>query len=341
MGKRHRNGRRGNSLLPIPVKHIIPMKNDTVALVGTHDLTRGNAPFDNPAVDIWIFNGQSTMDWCPRADAVFDIHPAEDIYRRSQEDVPFGNWLKSEKNIPYYTPEPVADCPNNIVYPIEEVSNHVLKNFKRDGKPNKYFTSGPCYALAMAIHQGYKRIEMYGIEMENNTEYLYQRDGIALYLGIAAGRNIEVIIDNRSMMFYAPLYGYEMDADKVDREAFEQRASELEILMEKTHAEYSRARGIVDAVQKEFMDAQAENADPAELEKIAVKFETAQHGYEQAIANHAFVNGQFIDCRTWQARVEKAIEYQGKTQELMALNNPKWNRLADKLALTGRELPNE
>lgn len=337
MSKRNRNRSRGNTLLPAI---IVPM-NKTVALVGTHDLTRGNAPFDDLSVDIWIFNGQSTMDWCPRANAVFDIHPAEDIYRRSQEDVAFGKWLASEKSIPFYTPEPVPDCPNNIVYPLEAVTNNVLRNFKRNGQPNKYFTSGPCYALAMAIHLGYQHIRMYGIEMENNTEYIYQRDGIALYLGIAAGRGIDVEIDGRSMMFYSPLYGYEMDADKVDREAFEQRASELEQLMMKTESEYNRARGILDAIQKEFIDAQMAGIPQEELIKIGEKYENAQHGYEQAIANHAFVNGQFIDCRTWQARVEKAMEFSGRAQDVLAMKNPKWNRLSEKLELSGKVLPNE
>jgi hypothetical protein len=317
------------------------MKNKTVALVGTHDLTRGNAPFSDPSVDIWIFNGQSTMDWCPRADAVFDIHTTEDIYRRSQEDLAFGRWLASEKTIPYYTAASVPDCPGNIVYPIDEVTGDVLKDFQRGGQPNKYFTSGPCYALAMAIHLGYERIEMYGIEMENNTEYLYQRDGVALFLGIAAGRGIHVEIDSRSMMFYAPLYGYEMDADKVDREAFEQRASELEQLMMKTESEYNRARGILDAIQKEFIDAQLAGIPQDKLMEIGTKYENAQHGYEQAIANHAFVNGQFVDCRTWQSRVEKVMEFNGRAQEVIAMNDPKWSRMDQKLQLTGRALPNE
>lgn len=327
--------------LPLAIVQKNIMKNTTVALVGTHDLTRGNAPFDNPSVDIWVFNGQTTMDWCPRSDAVFDIHPPEDIYRRSQEDLSFGRWLKAEKGIPYYTTAAITDCPNNVVYPIDEVTNDVLRNFQRSGQPNKYFTSGPCYALAMAIHLGYKRIELYGIEMENNTEYIYQRDGVALYLGIAAGRGIHVEIDGRSMMFYAPLYGYEMTSDKIDREAFEQRASELEQLMEKTHAEYNRARGILDAIQKEFIDAQLAGLEQDKLMEIGKKYEDAQHGYEQAIANHAFVNGQFIDCRTWQSRVEKVMEYHGKAQEVLGMNNEKWSRLEQKLELTGRVLPNE
>jgi len=333
------NNKRGGTFVPPPV--IIPVMNKTVALVGTHPITREKAPFHDKTVDIWIFNGQSTMDWCPRATAVFDMHPPEDIFRRSQEDQSFGNWLKSDKGLPYYTPHSTPDCPGNVVYPIDIVTNHLLKNFKRENVINQYFTSGPCYAIALAIYLGYKRIEMYGIEMENNTEYIYQRDGIGLWLGIAVGRGIEVVLSDQSMIFYAPLYGYEMDASRVDREAFEARASELEQLMEKTHSEYNRARGIVDAVQKEFIDAQSRGIEQSALEEIAKKYENAQNMYEQAIANHAFVNGQYIDCRAWQARVEKVMEYNGQAQEVLGMNDGKWNRMADKLELTGRALPNE
>jgi hypothetical protein len=340
MSKRYRNRGRGFTLPPAIMANII-MQNKTVALVGTHPITREKAPFHDPSVDIWIFNGQSTMDWCPRASAVFDIHPPDDIFRRAQEDLKFGEWLHSEKDVPFYTPHITPNCPGNIVYPLEDVISTLLPNFKRGEQINRYFTSGPCYAIALAIFHGYTRIEMYGIEMENNTEYIYQRDGIGLWLGIAVGRGIEVVLPEQSMIFYAPLYGFEMDASKVDREAFEARASELQQLMDKTHSEYNRARGIVDAVQKEFIDAQTANIPQDDLMKIAQKYEDAQNMYEQAIANHAFVNGQYIDCRSWQSRVEKVMEYNGQAQMVLAQNDEKWTRVEDKLALTGRTLPNE
>jgi hypothetical protein len=162
-----------------------------------------------------------------------------------------------------------------------------------------------------------------------------------LWLGIAAGRGIKVEIDGQSMMFNSPLYGYEMDASTVDREAFEQRASELEQLMEKTHAEYAQAKGVVDAIQNEFIEAQVKGVPQDELMKVAEKYENATHAYEQAIANHAFVNGQFIDCRSWQARLEKVMEFSGKAHEVLAMRDEKWNRMADKIELTNRVLPNE
>lgn len=345
------NQKRGG-LRPSPKIHPMMFKeirNQTVAIVGTHPITRDEAPFKNPAVDIWAFNGQALMDWCPRVSAVFDMHPTEDILQRADYDKGFGAWLKSEKGLPFYTPNPLPDCPGNVVYPKDEVVRDLLSHFIRNEttgpKVNAYFTSGPCYAIALAIHLGYRQIEMYGVEMENNTEYIYQRDGIALYVGIALGRGIKFSIDGKSMIFYAPLYGYEMDASKIDREAFEAKASELQITMEKTQSEYNRARGILDALQKQFIDLQTAvnegKRDPKELEVIAKQYEEAQYQYEQSIANHAFVNGQYVDCQSWKARVEKVLEFNGKAQEVLAQRDEKSIRLADKLELTGRTLPNE
>lgn len=281
------------------------------------------------------------MPWCIRADAAFDIHAPDDIYRRRKENTAFDAWLSASKGIPFYTPKPVPDCPDNVVFPVEEITEKILSHFLRGDKPNAYFTSGPCYAIAMAIRLGYKRIELYGIEMENNTEYLYQRDGVGLWCGIAAGMGIDVVWSERSMMFYAPLYGYEMDATRIDREAFEARASELQILMEKTHSEYNKARGTLDATMQEFLDAQSKGATPEELQAVAQKVEDATNTYEQAIANHAFINGQYIDSRAWQARVERVLEYNGGALKLMAEKDEKWVRMADKLELVGREIQDE
>ena len=70
-------------------------------------------------------------------------------------------------------------------------------------------------------------------------------------------------------------------------------------------------------------------------------FEQAQQDYEQCLANHAHVNGQYVDCRMWQSRVEKAAEFSGQAQEILAQNDEKWQRVADRVTLTqkGTGLP--
>lgn len=311
--------------------------NKTVAIVGTHPQTRDLAPFSDLTKDVWIFNNQILQGWCPRANACFDMHHSKDIHRRSEEHPQFKEWLKAEKSgLVYYTCEAMPDIPGNVAYPKDEVVADVLKGFQRGNDPVEYFTSGPCYALALAIHLGYKRIEMYGIEMESDSEYIYQRDGVALYHGIAIGRGIEVVIPKNSMMYYAPLYGYDQDATTVDHEAFEVRISELQQAMNLTETALTAAKTRLDLITQRINTMKAEGASDAEIAKLAPEYQTASQAYEQAIANHAFLNGQYIDCRGWLTRVDKAREYGGSAQAVLAERGEKWERFMDKATLSGQ-----
>lgn len=271
----------------------------------------------------------------PRVNVIFDMHHPNDIHRRRAEQPAFDAFLKSGST-PIYTPYAIPDCPSNQVYPIDEIMADLFPKFKRGDQPNRYFTSGPAYALAVAIHQGYERILFYGIEMESNSEYIYQRDGIGLLFGVAIGRGIEVVLPKESMLFFAPLYGYEDDATKVDREAFETRASELQMIMEQTHNAFQNARGHLGNVVQRIEKMKAENKPFEEIAVLGKEYEQAQNNYEQTLANHAFVNGQYMNCREWQGRIEKAMEFSGKAQEIGGLTGEKWSRLTEKIDLNGR-----
>jgi hypothetical protein len=318
----------GVKALPQKVDNV----NKSVAIVGTHPTTREQAPYQNKDIDIWTFNNQILQGWCPRADAVFDIHQPDDIYRRSLEHPAFGQWLKAEKGLTFYTPTPL-DVPNNEVYPLDNIVKTLLPNFKRGDEINKYFTSGPCYAIALAIYLGYENISMYGIEMEANSEYIYQRDGIGLWFGIALGRGITVQIPRETMMFYAPLYGFDDNANKMDRETFETRATEIQEVMIRKQDDLSQAKGHLDSVLKRIQEMQTAGTPATETMAIATEFEDCQHAYEQAIADFAFMNGQYVDCRAWQVRIEKHMEYSGKAHEVLAQRDDKWSRMTDKAEL--------
>lgn len=312
--------------------------NKVVAIVGTHPMTREKAPFADPSVDIWIFNNQLLQGWVPRANVVFDIHPNEDIYRRSLEHAAFKQWLESDKGgLEFYTPFPLPEAPGNKVYPKDEIVRTLLPNFLRGDQIGEYFTSGPCYAIALAIYLGYTEIRMYGVEMESDSEYVYQRDGMGLWLGIAVGRGIKVVIPKESVMFYAPLYGYESDATKVDLEAFSVRAGELQEIVEKVKSDLEASKGRLDAINQRINQAKVE-AWPEErmLNELAPEFTAATQAYEQAIGNLGFVSGQYMEARRWQTRVEKAMEYSGKAQEVLAHRGEKWNRFQDKIDLSGQ-----
>ena len=158
--------------------------------------------FDRNDCDIWVFNEALNTDWCKRADGVFQIH-APVIWRSAtnRNDPKHYQWLQSGETPVIFMQEKYSEVPKSEKFPLEKV-------FDKFPEAERYFTSSVGYALALAIYKEYKTIEVYGVEMETNTEYGHQRVGVAYWCGLAAGRGIKV--DFHSPTFYtAPLYGYE------------------------------------------------------------------------------------------------------------------------------------
>lgn len=182
----------------------------TVAIVGSHPKTRTEFDFTRTDCDIWVFNealSNPVETWCPRADAVFQMH-APTIWRnpRNRNDPKHYEWLSTQTETPVYMQARYDDVPGSVAFPLDEVLHFNNLNFNKI----RYITSSVAYAIALAIYFGYKRIEIYGVEMETDTEYRYQRDGVAFWTGVAVGKGIEV--ETHCSMFEAPLYGYEGDA---------------------------------------------------------------------------------------------------------------------------------
>lgn len=198
----------------------------TVAIVGTHPATRGDFDFNRKDTDIWVFNETLSRDWCKRATAIFQMHkPVIWRSRTNKADPKHYEFLQDKDSPPIYMMKHYDDVPNSIRYPLDEV----LKLAPGYG----YFTSSVSYAIALAILQKYERIEIYGVEMETNTEYGHQRVGVAFWVGLAIGKGIEVIFHSPSL-FKAPLYGYDGNA-KIPLSFYEGRIDTLkEIEDEKT-----------------------------------------------------------------------------------------------------------
>lgn len=212
---------------------------DTVAIVGSHPRTRTEFDFDRADCDVWLFNealSNPANEWAKRADAVFQMHE-EAIWKNpaNRNDPHHYNWLTMQTGVTVYMQEQYPQVPRSVAYPLEEV----VARFKI-----RYFTSSVAYALALACLHGYKRIELYGVEMETNTEYQYQRDGVTLWIGVALGMGIEV--DAHVGIFDQPLYGYEGEV-VLPYETFDARISEIMPEVETLSKQY--AAGLMD-VQK-------------------------------------------------------------------------------------------
>lgn len=178
---------------------LIERVRDRVAIVGYATSTRDMAPFDDPAYDIVGLNQLYRM--IPRADVWADIH-----YNWEQENVEgtdHRGWL-ANCGIPVLMSVPDAGIPTAVRFPLE-----ACIQIGAD-----YFTSTVAYLVAWAIHQGYKRIELYGIDLVVGTEYEHQKACAEFWLGLAHGRGIEINLPPQSALVkHTHRYGFEKPPD--------------------------------------------------------------------------------------------------------------------------------
>ena len=67
------------------------------------------------------------------------------------------------------------EVPTSMVYPLDAM----LKKF------GDYFTNSISWMLALAIHEGFEEIHVYGVDMAVDTEYHHQRPSCEYFLGLA------------------------------------------------------------------------------------------------------------------------------------------------------------
>lgn len=229
----------------------------TVAIVGSHPGTRSEFDFSRDDCDIWVFNEAPQMDWVKRADAVFQMHE-EAIWRnpKNRNNEHHYEWLHTQEVMTVYMQDKYPDVPMSVRFPLEEITARYQ---------SKYFTSSPCFALALAGYLGYQRVEMYGIEMETQTEYVYQRDGITFWLGILKGQGVDV--DAHCKMFDSPMYGYEGEV-VLKYDVFVDRIEELTPLVNEAVKRYEGARAMTArALEKFIQRGENPNAVPEAIQK--------------------------------------------------------------------------
>ena len=123
--------------------------------------------------------------------------------------------VEREAQIPHLYAGSDGTHPFQQKYPLDDVIKDCLSglveiNENREETVRKYFTSTFAYMMGLAIHEKFDVIELYGIDMENNTEYGYQRPCGEFWIGLALGRGIKVTLPEPCLLCQAPLYGYEI-----------------------------------------------------------------------------------------------------------------------------------
>ena len=216
----------------------------TVAIVGMAQTSRDAAPWYDKNVDIWVLNESHAHNYIKRLTRIFQVHPKWDYMRKgnfndpiypeflqnlpwSEEDIEYLKNVNTYKKLPKSFPEIEVgnkrrpedieivlieedeDMPGKkLLYPFGDIIK-TYKNLKR----MRYFTSSAPYMIALALHEGYDRIEIYGFEMSSTEEYAYQKPCMEFWLGIAVGKlgaeNVYVPPGCRLLGETTELYGYD------------------------------------------------------------------------------------------------------------------------------------
>jgi hypothetical protein len=182
----------------------------TVALVGMSPTSCGLAPYKENNVEIWGLNEAHLYGFMPRWDRWFQMHKEDYLLKNETLDGRSGHlpWLQTNHEKPIYTLFKYDWIPSSVEFPLVDVSKELLGTFYRGNTRVKYFTSSFAYMLALAIYEGFERIELYGFDMDLLSQYWLQRACAEFWMGVATGKKIELYIPPRCMLALGILYGY-------------------------------------------------------------------------------------------------------------------------------------
>jgi hypothetical protein len=170
-----------------------------------------------PDVPIWTVNASQIIDYgFPRIDRLFEMHRLTEIVA----DKPRFERLLEKQEYPIYMLDDNEHFPSVIKYPLEALSDEVFENIKVGTDQAQYFDSSFPYMLALAVHEGYNPVYVYGFEFRADTEFRYQRPGAALLIGWAAGKGVEIVLPENTGLLPPTLYGY-TDYQSISRATLE------------------------------------------------------------------------------------------------------------------------
>lgn len=174
------------------VEVIRPVK--TVALVGHSPSTRMEAPFNDATAEIWTMN--DAHHWIPRATRWFEIHH-ETVWRSEARRSPGYLDHLARFNGPIYMQTAWPEIPNSVAYPFRQM-------VERYGR---VFSSSFSWLFALAVAEGFARIEVYGCDLSSELEYIRQREATAWWIGYCRGLGIDVYLPMGCPLLSGPLYG--------------------------------------------------------------------------------------------------------------------------------------
>lgn len=200
---------------------LAPLRTSKVAIVGFATESMADAPFDDPAYEIWILNMLHAS--VPRWDRLWELHDMATLEQETaelQRSTDHLGVLRAEKSRPIYMVKQEPTIPASVRFPLEHLTAHfgaLCDKLQRQ----PYFTSTFAYMVATAVlgivarraqphvPEPDESLVIAGVELLSTEEYAYQRSNGEFLIGFALGHGIPVYIPGRSALLESDgMYGY-------------------------------------------------------------------------------------------------------------------------------------
>lgn len=274
------------------------------AIVGFCDTNRDLAPYENQEWEIWGLNRGSIF--MHRSERWFDMHSPE--IRRWEQRRPGKHelWLRSFPG-PVYMHEADPNVPNSVAYPLEEVAEDLGANLFRQSEVNgpladskrwPYLTSSITYEIALAIHEGFEEIGLYGVDLNTSGEYAWQKASVEAMIGIAIGRGIKVILPSNCPLFMGNLYGrgfLKDGGEKLTSEQFDERLGVLKANCD----EMDRKRHEIVGARRELMFLIEQIAPGLDHEKLDKRRQAMDNELANVESMLAQAHGSLKEALYW------------------------------------------
>jgi len=216
------DGKVVNYDMQIPIREF-----DRVYIVGCAT-TKDSVPYKDDAAEFWGVNnlygvplpGARFSRWFEIHNIWFDPN-VKKLLRRGDQDFrgqPVDLYMKglAALGIPIYMQQFWPDLvPNSVPYPMAEMIKFYMepnerKPWSMDLSQSRYLTNTISLEIALAIYEGFKEIQIWGVDMAVGTEYAQQRPSCEFWVGVARGMGITVYIPPEADLLKTRfIYGFE------------------------------------------------------------------------------------------------------------------------------------
>jgi hypothetical protein len=181
-------------------------------------------PLPHPeGVEVWCANDPKGYKHYLQADVVeaqwtrwFNLHSRRHMAATYPRRLAY--FLGRSDTRPFYTQKFWPDIPGCIAFPRDTIQEY----FKTSAGPNRFFTCSVCWMIALAIVEGFDRIELWGFQLSDRKpggRYVFERPCFFYWVQQARDRGLQVTYQAEVAQlpfapgdpdtYDGPLYGYD------------------------------------------------------------------------------------------------------------------------------------